>query len=201
MKRRIKQLTRSTLLAAFLATVPMMYLHAQEAASHETAGKEQPAGESLKWEWINFAILVAALGYLMAKTLPPYFRSRTIAIQKGIAEAQALKAGAEERVARMEARLAALAGEIEHFRVQAHGEMEQEGKRIAEESARQMLRLEQQVEIEIETAAKNARRELKIFAAKLALDLARQRIRARLDAPTEAGLIEDFVQDLEASRN
>ena len=55
--------------------------------------------------------------------------------------------------------------------------------------------------MEIETAGKIAQRELKIYAAKLALDLAEQRIRGRLDPATEAGLIDDFVQDLEASRN
>lgn len=197
----MKRLIRATLVATFLVTAPVVYLHAQEAASHETTGKEETGDESLTWKWINFAILAAGLGYLMAKTLPAYFRSRTIEIQKGIAEAQALKADAEKRAAQMEARLAALSEEIEKFRVQAQAEMEQEGKRITEETARQMRRLEQQVELEIETAAKTARRELKIFAARLALDLAEQRIRTRLDAPAEAGLIEDFVQDLEASRN
>jgi F0F1-type ATP synthase membrane subunit b/b' len=192
----MKNLLRATLLAGFLAVVPAAYLHAQE-----TTAKEEPVDENLTWKWINFAILAAGLGYLIVKTLPPYFRSRTIDIQKGIAEAQALKADAEKRAAQMEARLAALGTEIEKFRTEAHSEMENEGKRIAEETARQMRRLEQQIQVEIETAAKNARRELKIFAAKLSLDLAEQRIRTRLDASTEAGLIEDFVKDLEASRN
>ncbi len=82
-------------------------------------------------------------------------------IQKGIVEAQALKADAEKRAAEMEARLATIGEEIEKFRVQAHAEMEQEGRRITEETARQMARLKQQAEHEIETAAKLARRELK----------------------------------------
>jgi F-type H+-transporting ATPase subunit b len=172
-------------------------LHAQEASST----KEQAGDENLGWKWANFGILAVGLGYLMGKMLPPFFRSRTVEIQRGIAEAQALKADAEKRAAQMDARLAALGEEIEKIRVQSRAEMEQEGQRIAEETARQMARLQQQIEVEIETAAKNARRELKIFAAKLALDLAEQRIRTRLDRPTEAGLIEDFVQDLEGSRN
>jgi F0F1-type ATP synthase membrane subunit b/b' len=41
---------------------------------------------------------------------------------------------------------------------------------------------------------------LHAYAAKLALDLAEQRIRTRLDASTEAGLVEDFTKDL-GSRN
>jgi F0F1-type ATP synthase membrane subunit b/b' len=193
----MKRLLRATLLAGFLTAIPVAYLHAQET----TPAKEEPVDENLTWKWINFAILAAGLGYLIVKTLPPYFRSRTIDIQKGIAEAQAQKADAEKRAAQMEARLAALGTEIEKFRAEARAEMEQEGKRITEETERQMKRLEQQVQVEIETAAKNARRELKTYAAKLSLDLAEQRIRTRLDQSTEAGLIDDFVKDLEASRN
>jgi F0F1-type ATP synthase membrane subunit b/b' len=56
--------------------------------------------------------------------------------------------------------------------------------------------LQQQAQQEIETAGKLARRELKGFAAKLALDLAEQRIRTRLDANAESGLVDDFVKDL-----
>lgn len=193
----MNRLIRTTLLATFLVTIPPAYLHAQESAGQETKSES----DDLTYKWINFAILVAGLGYLLAKTMPPFLRSRTMEIQKGIAESQAIKADAEKRAAQMEARLAALGAEIEKFRKQAHAEMEQEGKRIAAETTRQMERLQQQVELEIETATKTARRELKMYAAKLALDLAEQRIRTRLDAPTEAGLIEDFVQDLEASRN
>ena len=42
-----------------------------------------------------------------------------------------------------------------------------------------------------------ATRELREYAAKLALDLAEQRIRTRLDAGTEAGLVDDFTKDLQ----
>jgi hypothetical protein len=64
--------------------------------------QEAPAQESgdplLMWKWINFAILAVALGWLMAKTLPAVFKSRTASIQKGIAEAQQQKKGsAHER--------------------------------------------------------------------------------------------------------
>lgn len=194
----MKQMIRAALLACFLVSVPVAHLHAQ---GRDTATNAESDDQNLGWKWANFGILAIGLGYLMGKMLPPYFRSRSNEIQRGIREAQALKADAEKRAAQMDARLAALGEDIEKFRVQSRAEMEQEGQRIAEETARQMARLQQQIELEIETAAKNARRELKIFAAKLALNLAEQRIRTRLDGTTEAGLIEDFVQDLEASRN
>jgi F0F1-type ATP synthase membrane subunit b/b' len=58
-------------------------------------------------------------------------------------------------------------------------------------------KLNTQAQSEIESAGKTARRELRAYAADLALDLAGQRIRTRLDAGTEAGLVDRFVGDLQ----
>jgi F-type H+-transporting ATPase subunit b len=178
----MKRLLLILLLAAFSA-------NAQESS--------EASGESNElFKWANFGILAIGLGYLIAKNLPPLFRSRTAEIQKGISESQKVKRDAEARASEMEERLAKLGAEIENFRTSAHAEMEQEGSRIREETARHLQKLQHQAEQEIETAGKLARRELKGYAAKLALDLAEQRIRTRLDAAAENVLVEDFVKDL-----
>jgi F-type H+-transporting ATPase subunit b len=177
------------LFSAFLFAVA---LHAEEGAAAEPG---------MTSKWINFALLVAGLGYLLMKTLPPFFKSRTAEIQQGILEAQAIKKDAEKRAAEMDARMAALGSEIEGFRSQSQSEMAQEADRIRQETARQMGRLEQQAQAEIETAGKIARRELKAFAAKLALDLAEKRVKDRLDQSVDALLVDDFVRDLEAAKN
>ena len=173
-------------------------LHAQE--------KTEAAAENEAAKWVNFAILAIGLGYLCAKTMPPFFRSRTSEIQEGIREAQKIKAEAEKRAAEMDARMARLGADIENFRTQASAEMQQEAERIKEATGRQIARLEQQAQAEIETATKIARRDLRAYAAKLALDLAERRVRERLDRPADAALVDDFVRDLalsgsEASRN
>jgi F-type H+-transporting ATPase subunit b len=166
---------------------------AQEASA---ASGEAPSEANELLKWANFLILVAGLGYLIAKNLPPFFRSRTAEIQKGIAESQKIKREAEARANEMEARLAALGGEIEKYRANARAEMEQESARIREETTRHVEKLQHQAEQEIQTAGKLARNELKRYAGKLALDMAEQRIRTRLDASAENGLVEDFVKDL-----
>ncbi len=167
-------------------------LSAQETeAPHDLTG----------WKWANFIILVLGLAYLTRKYLPPVFRSRSEEIQKGIREAQEMKRDAEARAAEMERKLAALGEEIESFLAQARSEMEQEGARIAENTRRQLDKMQKQTELEIETAGKVAQRELRAYAAKLALELAEARIRIMLDPKTDAALVEEFVRDLEASRN
>src|SRR5579885_1077351 len=147
----------------------VFFLCAAALSAEEKAGEVK---DDMVWKWVNFAILAAGLGYLCAKMLPPFFKSRTAEIQQGIREAQAIKKEADARAAEMESRLASLGAEIEKFRAQASSEMQQEGDRIREETKRQIARVEQQAQAEIETAGKIARRDLQAYAAKLALDLA-----------------------------
>src|SRR5437868_3773732 len=172
------------LLLALFASVA---LWAQET-THEAEGDPLAI-----WKWANFALLAAGLGYVIAKTVPPVFRSRSSAIQKGIAEAQAIKADAEKRAAAIDARMQSLGTEIEKLRVQSKAEMQQEGERLRAETIAAIGKIEQQAAFEIESAGKLAQKELKEYAAGLALDLAEQRIRARMDASSETALIDTFV--------
>jgi len=183
---------------AFLAILLLAGSTAIYAQEHEKSEKEaETKDELLIWKWANFAILAAGAGYLLSKHAPPFFKSRTGEIQKDITEAQATKQAAEKRAAEMDARLNSLGAEIENFRAQSKIEMEQEAERIRQETAHQIEKLQKQAEQEIESAGTLATRELHAYAAKLSLDLAEQRIRTRLDAATEAGLVDDFTKDLQ----
>jgi F-type H+-transporting ATPase subunit b len=178
-----------------LIPVFAMALVAQEPAEHK-AGETAQNSDAI-WKWANFLILAAGLGYGMAKGLPPLFKSRTKEIQKGISEAQQMKQDAEKRSAEMDARLNSLSADIEKFRTQSAAEMQQEGERISRETAAQIKKIEQQATVEIESVGKTARRQLKEYAGELALGLAEERLRSRIDGPTESALVDDFVRDLE----
>jgi F-type H+-transporting ATPase subunit b len=182
---------RRILLLCALVLCSAMVLGAQEKEAGE---RSEPA---IGWKWANFALLAAGLGYLIAKNAPAVFRARTVEIQKGIAEAQALKNDAERRAAEVEARMRTLGAEIERLRAESSSEMQKEAGRIREETVKQVARIEQQAAQEIEAAAKTARRDLKNYAAMLALDLAEQRVREKVDASTEASLVDGFLQDLQ----
>jgi len=166
------------------------------AIAEEKSAHEADSDPLAVWKWANFILLAAGLGYLIAKSVPPVFRSRSSAIQIGIVEAQAIKADAEKRAAAIDARMKSLGAEIETLRTQSKAEMQQEGERIRTETAAAIAKIEQQATFEIESAGKLAQRTLKEYAAGLALDMAEQRIRARMDASSEAALIDGFVSDL-----
>jgi F-type H+-transporting ATPase subunit b len=163
---------------------------AKEAAGHEE-------GDPLAiWKWANFGILALGLGYLAAKGLGAMFRTRSGEISKGIAEARAMKADAEKRAAEIDKRVSALGSEVEKLRKESVAEMEKEGERIRQETAAAVAKAEYQAELEIDAAAKGARRELREYTAKLSLDMAEQRLRSKIDAATEGRLIDGFVSDL-----
>ena len=181
-------------IALFAFTMTLM---GQEAGEHGAAA--EAAEPSIVWVWVNFVILAGGLGYLAVKHLPKIFADRSSEIQKNITEAQQVKRDAEARAAQMEARLKALGADIETFRKQAAAEMQQEGERIRQETVAQIKKVEQQAALEIESAGKAATRELRKYSAELALKLAEERVRARLDASSESALVERFVKELGSS--
>ncbi len=179
--------------------LPLFLLACAVGFAQEKGGESsEPA---VVWKVVNFAILAAGLGYLLVKYLPPFFSSRTSSIQKEITDAQTLKQESEQRSAAILKRVSSLAADIEAFRVQSRAEMEREGERIREEAAAHIRKLNAQAQTEIESAGKTARRELRVYAADLALDLAGQRIHSRLNADIEAGLVDRFVGDLKGQES
>jgi F-type H+-transporting ATPase subunit b len=136
------------------------------------------------------------LGYLMVKSLPPLFVSRTAAITKDMVESQKIRQDADDRAADVERRLAAIETEITTLRAESREETNAEAARLAEHTATEIARIQRQAEREISDSGKTAQKELRRFAAELAVDLAVQRISARMTPATEDRLVRGFVRDL-----
>jgi F-type H+-transporting ATPase subunit b len=143
---------------------------------------------------INFGILVAFFWVLMKGKVPQMFRERTAAIQKGIKEAQAASADASRRLKAVEERLAKLDAEVAEIRASAEKDAAAEEARIREAAEEDKRKMVEAAETEIAAVAHNARRELKSYAASLAVDLASRKI--RVDEPTDKVLVREFVDRL-----
>jgi len=169
--------------------------HATEGAKAGTH-EEAPEPDMIGWKWANFAILAAALGYLLVKQAGPYFATRSIEIRKGIEEAQKMRAEAEQRAAAMEARLVNLGVEVEAMRpVRQRGGGA--GRRPHPPGNRpELAKIQAQTDHEISSALKAAQIELKSHAAQLAVDLARQKVRERMTPADQDTLVQSFVADL-----
>jgi len=183
------------LLIALLAVGTSLY--AQEHAEGAEHAEEKGAIEvSDTLKWANFAILAVLLGVGLGKILPKAFAERTAHIQKEITEAQAIKRDAEARAAKVDAQVKSLGADIQKFRTESAKEMAHEGERIRQETAAQMSRISAQASLEIESAGKLARRELRQYSSELALRLAEDRLKAKLDGAADSVLVDSFVADL-----
>ena len=146
---------------------------------------------------VNFAVVAGVIYWFAKKNLPAMFRSRTASIQSALEEARKASQEAKRRLSNIEARLSKLDVEIGEMRWAAEQEAANEEMRIkaaAEEDARKMV---ESAEQEIMAAAKLARRELKAFAADLAVSLAKKQI--RVDSNTDQGLLRSFTAQLSAN--
>ena len=162
--------------------------------------KKAAAGEGgLKgWEWANFLVLAGGLGYLAGKHGGPFFAARSRGIAKDIIEAGDFLKRSDLKAAEVERRLAGVQADIAALREEGRAEAEAEAERIARMTEVEMAKLQAGAEMEIASAAKVARTELKQYAAGLAVMLAERKIRERMTDSTRDELVEEFVRDLPA---
>ena len=186
---------RRAVLALALGLTLASFAFAQESASGANAAGET-AEPGIGWTWINFVILVAGLGYLIAKTAPAYFKGRSAEIQRALVEAKREIKDAEAKATDLDLRLSGIQTEVEQLRNQARSEMALEAERIRTDTERHLKRIQEQAEQEIALMTRGARDELRNYSAGLALDLAEQRIRSRVTPDMQQALVDGFAQDL-----
>jgi F-type H+-transporting ATPase subunit b len=167
---------------------------ARTAEQTGNSGAEKPG--LLIWQWINFALLVGVLGWLASKQGGPFFAGRAKGIAEGLAAGEKAKNEAEARARSVDERLANLKNEIADMRSRAREEREREADRIRRDTQAEIARIRTHAEQELESAGKLAKLEVQRFAAKLAIDLAEQKIRSRMSSETERALFDRFLRDL-----
>jgi F-type H+-transporting ATPase subunit b len=145
-------------------------------------------------EWLNSGILIFAILFLLAKTLPKAIRNRTAAIQKKLIEARTATEEANERLSAVEAKLAKIGEDIEAIRRQSEKDVLEDERRIKQALEDERERIVKSAEQEIESAGAAAQRELKHFAAGLAIDQAARRI--QLTSDSDRQLVERFGKEL-----
>ncbi len=157
----------------------------------------KPTTASSVFEWLNFAVLAAAILYALAKTLPKMFGGRTATIQKNIVEARVATEEANLRLACVEARLSKLDGEILAIKAESEREAAAEAARVKLQIAEETQRILQAADQEIAAASAQAGRNLRAYAAEIAVDRAAQRL--EISAEDDRALIQSFAARLTAA--
>jgi F-type H+-transporting ATPase subunit b len=173
----------------------MHFLHAFVLLAEESSSTSRFAISPV-WKWLNFAMLVGFLGYLISKHVGPILANRAKQIEEGLAAGEKAKAEADARAAAVQTKLADLGGEIARMRAEAKVELDREAERLKQDSEREVARIQQHASQEIESAGKVARLEVQRFAAKTAIELAERKVRARMSPEVESALLGAFLDGL-----
>jgi F0F1-type ATP synthase membrane subunit b/b' len=187
----IKRVSRLTFFAVALMS-PLYSQHRESGGQKEEAETEKLSGR----KWINFVLLVAGLGYLIAKKAPAFFNARTEEIQKAIKDATGLKMDADFRASEMDRRMATLAQEIQKLREAAKADMQRESKRIDEETLAALHRIQQHTTQEIESLRYQATLLVRQHAVRIATDLAISRLRDHPDQIKQNELVHGFAANV-----
>jgi F-type H+-transporting ATPase subunit b len=163
--------------------------------AQESGGSpEKPS--MLLWQFLNFFILAGLLGYMAVKMGGPALKARSEEIRSGLAAGEKAKAEADARAAQVQAQLANLGKEVDAIRGSAKEERDREAERIRRETQTEVERIRVQAEHEIESAGKVARSEVQRAAAKMAIELAEKKVRARMSPELQTALLQGFLADL-----
>ena len=187
----------ASLFAAGLLATPS--LHAQEAPAESKSASGAPAEKDLSgWQWANFLVLAAVLGYFGVKMGSPYFQGQAKSIGQGLDSARQQRVQAEIRANEVSRKLDNLGADIEALRKDVLGEQAAQSERMKKQAEIEMDRVHANASQQIEIAGKQARLELQRYASRLALDLAEQRVRNRMTPDVQRALTGQFVESLRA---
>lgn len=149
---------------------------------------------------LNLAVLVWFLYKVLFRgsdfSVPQFLKARGESIHQRIAEAEQAHQEAVARLAAAEARIAGLPGELQRLAAEAQSEAEREFQAVLQEAEQESSRLTEQARLEIEIATRQAQRQLKNFAATLALELAEKRIREHMTPEADRALVGQVIEEL-----
>ncbi len=183
----------SIIVVFFLTTVPLWAAAggAESEGADPSWGWLVPAGR-----WLNLALLVWVIYYFLHKPLGKYFRERRDRIHSDLViaaeeyeEASQLLEEAEKQVRRIE-------DELQRVRREAEKEAEKERQRIREQAERDAEKIVEGARREIDGLTRSAQKQLRDYAAQLAVELAEERIRRDMSEQDEARVIERFLTRL-----
>ena len=146
------------------------------------------------FQFINSTVLIGLILFFVFKALPKAIRNRTATIQKKLIDARSATEMANERLTAVEAKLARIGEDIEAIRQQTERDSLEDEKRIKQALEDERARIVKSAEQEIVSAGAAAQRELKRFAAGLAIDQAARKI--QLTAESDKALVERFGKEL-----
>jgi F-type H+-transporting ATPase subunit b len=148
------------------------------------------------WKFINLALFVGIMLYLVKKPLSDAFKAKREAIRAELIKAEQEREAAKARLAEVEAKLGGAQDERVRIIQKAKDEAEFEARRIAEQTRSDAARLEQQADAELARLASQSRSELRRYSADESIRLAESKLRSKIDGDTDSRLVRATLAEI-----
>ena len=188
------------LLFACLAVAGSVALSAQpeHGVAAPAAGHAPEAERGNPWlqmsaKLVNFALLAGTLVYFLRSPLATYLSDRGTQIRSDLVKAADMKQSASAQLAQIDAKMAALPGELDVLRKTGAQEVAAEEARIRQAAQAERARLMEHATRDIDWQLKIAERDLQKHVGGLAVDLATKRVRATITAADQLRLVDRYV--------
>jgi len=152
------------------------------------------------WKFINLAIFLGVAIFILRRRLREALVARREGIKAELLQAQKERDEALARLAEAEALLAHLNSDIAALKEQSLAEAELERERLRLATDKELEKLKQQAQREIETAAKIAKQELRRFLANRSIELAKESVLLEIRPEDDARLIGASIAELRGTK-
>jgi F-type H+-transporting ATPase subunit b len=189
-----------TLAVALVAVAPAAALAEEEAAAAHESGAEAEAPKldthRLVFQFINFGVLAAILGFFGGKAINKALLARHQQLKTDLAAAAEARAAAEGRAAEQQRRLETLESEIAKIRASIKQEAEDEKQRLIAAAEARAKAITEETKFLLDQQVKEAEITLKREVAEAAVKIAEALVTKSLHAGDQQRLVETFVGDV-----
>ena len=152
------------------------------------------------WKFVNLIIFLGVGIYILRRPISEALGTRRNAIKQELIDAHEQKERAVAKLSEADSLLSRLDTDVRSIAEHSRQEAEAERQRVAAATARELEKLKQQAEREMDTAAKLARKSLREFLAQKSIEVARQRVRGQISPEADRQLIQDSIGELRRAR-
>jgi F-type H+-transporting ATPase subunit b len=146
------------------------------------------------WKFVNLAIFVFVLTYLLKKPLSDAFKAKREVIRAELIKAEEEKKAALAKLTEVEAKLAGAEAEIEAIKREAREEIDAEKRRLAMQAEAEAKKLREQAEGEVKRLEAVGKLELRRFAVAESLRLAEEKLKSEMTPETDSKLIRSGIR-------
>ncbi len=178
----------------FIVVVNLMIFPIIVFASEHSGGGHETA--QLIGKILNSTILWGGLGYLLYKPISMFFKEKAENDKTEFETIEKAKFEKEEELKALEKRIDGIEIELSKIRKRFKDEAEKDSKAFEKKTEEDLKKIEKFTEQEIAQIYSDALKELKFYALDISINLAKERLKKKINKNKQTQLVENFINEL-----